>query len=310
MARCGLPLLPLGVEAEFVDTMSVLRQAQTLLDSLPAEVLPVLEVIKPTSTTYALQLTKLLSKLSPLVGNLVELALVEMLNQRGTWPVGGHWVRQDPGIPDALFVGDIHPAPGIEIKTWFPLATEMTARFRESQRRLAADNTALAIVAWLPEYVIYGRPQVIGVWTGSGLDMAQTRDAHYHLPPYYVVIEPEDTTLRTANLQQTNVNGYRIQEDADGIRRAETDVIACGMGAYRVEPDYQSQVRALLAQYRYRLDTNFGKLDRIQHPDLEAFKTQILNTEFRGQRIMDWATTDLLAREERLEELLGHSSEG
>lgn len=293
-----------------MDTNRVLGQAYTLLDGLSGEVLPVIEIIKPTSTAYALQLVKIVSKLSPLVGNLVELALVEMLNQRGVWPSGGQWVRQDPGSPDALYVGDIDPAPGIEIKTWFPLATEITARFRESQQRLAANQTALVVVAWLPEYVIYGKPQVMGIWAGSGQEAAQARDTHYYNPPHYLVIEPEDTTSRTANLQQTNVNGYRIQEDAAGVHQAEAEVGAWGMRGYRTDPAYQAQIRSLVGRYRYRLDTNFGKLDRIQHAGLEAFKAQVLTTEFQGQRIMDWATTNLLTREERLAELLSYSNEG
>lgn len=202
-------------------------------------------------------------------------------------------------------MGDIDPAPGIEIKTWFPLATEITARFRESQQRLVANQTALVVVAWLPETIIYGKPQLIGVWAGSGHEIAQARDTHYHNPPHYVVIEPEDTAARTTNLQQTNVNGYRIQEDVGGIQRAAADVAAWGIGGYHTDPDYQSLVRSLLGRYRYRLDTNFGKLDRIQHAGLEAFKAQILNTEFGSQRMMQWATTDLLAREEYLKELLG-----
>ena len=41
--------------------------------------------------------------------------------------------------------------------------------------------------------------------------VAQARDKHYHKPPGYLVIEPEDTSLRTINLQQTNTSGYKFQ---------------------------------------------------------------------------------------------------
>lgn len=88
-----------------MNTTDILEQARTLLGNLTGEVLPVLEIIKPTSTAYALQLVKIVSKLSPLVGNLVELALVEMLNQRGQWPMGSQWVRQDPGITRCALCG-------------------------------------------------------------------------------------------------------------------------------------------------------------------------------------------------------------
>jgi len=79
------------------------------------------------------------------------------------------------------------PVPGIEIKTWFPLATEITARFRESQSNLTANNIKLALVCWLPEFILFGQPKIIGVWTDDALSVAKSRDAHYHSPPDYLV---------------------------------------------------------------------------------------------------------------------------
>ena len=52
---------------------------------------------------------------------------------RHDWNGIGEWIRQDPGFPDALFKSSIiQPNPGIEIKAWFPFATEITARFKDS----------------------------------------------------------------------------------------------------------------------------------------------------------------------------------
>ncbi len=39
--------------------------------------------------------------------------------------------------------------------------------------------------------------------------IAEARDQHYHKPPDYLVVEPEDTSRRTKNLRQTNTNGYK-----------------------------------------------------------------------------------------------------
>ena len=53
----------------------------------------------------------------------------------------GEWIRQDPGFPDALFKSNtISPNPGIEIKAWFPFATEITARFKDSITIFSQDN--------------------------------------------------------------------------------------------------------------------------------------------------------------------------
>lgn len=56
----------------------------------------------------------------------------------------------------------------------------------------------------------------------------------------------------------------------------------------RTNPEYQALVRELLGQYTYRLDTNFAKMDRIVHPEIEAFKNQIYNTQLHGKTIGAW----------------------
>lgn len=92
------------------------------------------------------------------------------------------------------------PQPGMEVKAWFPLATEITARFRDSQTLLQEKNTKVVVICWLPEFVIAGRPKIVDVFVYDAIDFAKARDVHYHNPPNYVVTEPEDTRLRTRNL--------------------------------------------------------------------------------------------------------------
>ena len=41
-------------------------------------------------------------------------------------------------------------------------------------------------------------------------------------------------------------------------------------------------------QFSYRLDTNFAKMDRIDHPEIEEFKTAILAHEERGRSLSAW----------------------
>jgi hypothetical protein len=71
-------------------------------------------------------LGKVISKLSPLLGNLIEFNTVEFLNKQKAFSPFGKWKRQDPGFPDTIFSGSIQPTPGLEIKAWFPLATEIS----------------------------------------------------------------------------------------------------------------------------------------------------------------------------------------
>ena len=116
-----------------MNTQDVIRVASQYLDRLSGHTFDVLEVSKPVTVDAAVNLSKIISKLSPLVGNLIEFNTVEFLNQQNEFAEFGNWQRQDPGFPDTIFVGTVQPTPGLEIKAWFPLATEITARFKDSQ---------------------------------------------------------------------------------------------------------------------------------------------------------------------------------
>lgn len=250
----------------------------------------VLEVAKPVSPAAAVNLAKIVSKLSPLVGNLIEFNTCEYLNEIADFEGWGHWHRQDPGFPDTVFLGKVVPTPGFEIKAWFPLATEITARFKDSQNHFADNNTYVAMLAWLPEFLIFGKPHVVDIVVVSGASVAKARDDHYHNPPDYLVIEPNDTAARTVNLQQTNTAGYKFQGTSTQFTKAQDLVASWGRNGKAYSPlhDYQVRLADLMARFPYRLDTNFAKMDRIVHPEIEAFKRRTYDTRFHGRTIGEW----------------------
>jgi hypothetical protein len=255
-----------------------------------------LNVTKPVSPEAALNLAKVVSKLSPILGNLIEFNTVEFLNDLDEFNGLGKWIRQDPGFPDALFEGKINPPPGFEIKAWFPLATEITARFKDSQNHFLDDRTHVCLIAWLPEHLIYGKPFILDVMVTSGAAIAKSRDDHYHNPPDYLVLEPEDTSARTRNLQQTNTNGYKFQGTPEQFKEADALVRSWGNNGhlYQPTPEYQALLQQLRNRYNYRLDTNFAKVDRIVNKDIEAFKSKVLGTKVHGMTVKQW--TNLFAR--------------
>lgn len=278
-------------EVVILEYRDILATAKSALTALDCHLIDIIDVKRPTNVEYAKQLAKVISKLSPLLGNMIEFSTVDLLNEHD-WENCGEWVRQDPGFPDALFKSDtILPNPGIEIKAWFPFATEITARFKDSVTMFSQDNIDVALIAWLPEHVIWGKPQIIDVLVVSGRSVAEARDRHYHRPPDYLVFEPEDTTERTANLQQTNTNGYKIQSDKCNVSDAVAVVESWGASGkdYSPTPAYQQLLRTLYGQFVYRLDTNYAKIDRIEHDGIEAFKTRVLNTQFHGKTIRQWS---------------------
>lgn len=282
-------------------TAEALAIAGKHLQGLAGHEFDLLTVAKPVSPDAAVNLAKVISKLSPLLGNLIEFNTCEYLSDKPEFEGLGKWIRQDPGFPDAVFVGDVSPTPGFEIKAWFPLATEITARFKDSQNHFLDDRTHVAMIAWLPEHLIFGKPYILDVVTVSGASVAKARDDHYHRPPDYLVMEPEDTSARTANLQQTNTNGFKFQGTPEQFREAEALVRSWGADAlvYKPTPEYQKQMQALRNKFQYRGDTNYAKMDRIRHTELEAFKTRVNEKVVNGLKIKEWCRV-LTSGDERL----------
>lgn len=269
----------------------VLEAAERTLSEMQGTSLDVLTLSRPNSAAEIQNTAKIISKLSPLVGNLIEFRSADFLNANDWFAPLGKWIRQDPGFPDVLFQGSVSPSPGIEIKAWFPFATEITGRFKDSERRFENGEIDLAILAWLPEFVFWGKPKIIGVCIVSGKSVAKARDNHYHQPPRYLVIEPEDTADRTSNLQQTNTNGYVIQEsNRSKLDDAQKIVSSWGARGEKYSPSaaYQKKIAKLMATFKYRLDTNYAKIDRIEHQGIESFKTKTLNTIICGKTIKTW----------------------
>lgn len=271
----------------FTDVLTLAKHDLTALDH---HLIDVVDVMRPPTLEYAKNLAKVISKLSSLLGNMIEFSTIDLLNKRD-WKGLGTWVRQDPGFPDALFQSElIQPNPGIEIKAWFPLATEITARFKDSVTIFENDNIDMALIAWLPENVIWGKPKIIDVLVVSGKSVAEARDRHYHQPPDYLVFEPENTAERTSNLQQTVTYGYKLQRDKCNFNAAVEVVEKWGKDGKTYSPDaeYQRLLRSLHADFVYRIDTNYGKIDRIEHPEIETFKTRVNETFFKGKTIKQW----------------------
>lgn len=229
------------------------------------------------------------SKLSPIIGNLLERQISDLLTEDAGG--GMRWIRQDPDFPDALLLDEDGSSTdsGYEVKAWYVLSTELTGRFRESVNLLEGRNVRVAIIAWHLSHIVYGTPKVVGVLTTDALSVARRRDEHYHRPPDYLCVEPQDTSARTRNLQQTNVAGYKWQGTPEALVEAEEFVM--GHAAAREAPhtpEGQALSAELMAQFSYRLDTNFAKVDRVDHPEIEAFKAEMLGTTVRGRALSSW----------------------
>ncbi|WP_246844066.1 hypothetical protein [Hydrocoleum sp. CS-953] len=147
------------------------------------------------------------------------------------------------------------------------------------------------MLRWLPSNLIYVKPYILDICIVSARSVAETRDNHYHNPPDYLVLQPEDTQKRTKNLQQTNTNGDKWQGNNSQFQAAQQIVKSWGNESKYYQPtrEYQKLLRQLINLFPYRLDTNFAKIDRIVHPEIESFKEKVLEKDIKGISISEWA---------------------
>ena len=263
-----------------------IAKAENKLKSLAGEEIPALS-LNSLDASEAPFLGQIVSKLSPMIGNLLENRIVNFLNE--TRDKDHYWVRQDPDFPDALLkaTSGIETGVGFEVKAWYALSTELTGRFRESVNLLSGKNIKVVVVSWMMSHVVYGTPKILDVLVVDALEVAKSRDNHYHNPPDYLINEPNDTTARTRNLQQTNVLGYKWQE-TDPKRSADAHKFVKqhpNASSDPHSPEAQALVDALMNTYKYRLDTNFAKIDRIDNPDIEACKSKVMAMSVRDNEV-------------------------
>lgn len=74
-----------------MNTQDVIRLASQYLDNLSGHTFDVLDISKPVTVDAAVNLAKVISKLSPLLGNLIEFNTVEFLNKQNEFFEFGKW---------------------------------------------------------------------------------------------------------------------------------------------------------------------------------------------------------------------------
>lgn len=206
-----------------------------------------------------------LSKAAAMVSGVVEDRIPAMLNQvrAQTWDKDGNLVsfefrRSTIGFPDILLVQRSNPDVvifEIEAKSWYILSADpLTARFFTSSAAIN-DGTLVAVVAWMLDGVVSGSPVLLRIHVAQAKALAEARDAEWvkSNPDTHRVVEPDNTGVTAKNLMKNQVRGEYLSG-----------------GTWAKDSD------------------NFGKLDRIHYPDLQAFREGVWDTRAAGVSLRDW----------------------
>ena len=252
-------------------------------------VIPFLKNMSKLSSLISVQIeTRALARIESIYGKELPDNVGWVINER----IGGE------KYPDLAFADlDYSPAsnwvwPGVEIKAWCPFATEMSGRMMKGQSIMQDYPDQLLLVAWLPTNLLYGDPQVIGTWVGDGLEMAKSRDNHWHDPPASLILEPDFSPTREAHKQHTNVDRYLWNDDESKLEEAKEMAEEKGLidGPYSHDREYQRKVRELHNSFIYKKGANnFRKLNRLHHEPLNRFPDRIRkNTTIEGKQLDEW----------------------
>lgn len=248
-----------------------------------------------------LDIVRSVSKLSAFISNIVEGRALRIANREhgDELPANVEWVLNDTGrgekYPDlALVDTEFDPPsdwiwPGIEIKVWCPLATEMTSRFKKGQSILQEFPSKISIFAWVPEQLVYGTPKFIGTWTGDALDVAEARDEYWHQPPVALIEEPDFSPDRLAHLQHTNVERRKWDGSDEELAEARQLMEEIDLAEdYSTDEEYQEKVDRLISDFNYKKDSNWRKLARVHHASLDDFIDRVEGQKVQGNEFSTW----------------------
>lgn len=235
-------------------------------------------------------LSTLLPRLAPLIGNMLERRVADILNKDVRH--GFRWVTQEQEIPDTCLMspGNISTESGFEVKAWHALSTKITSRFRVSTQQLKGRSIRLLIISWMMSKVLYGVPTILDVLSVDAYSVARLRDLQYHQPPEYLVVEGEEPPHEPGKLYRSQLNGYRILErDPKTLEDAVALVASHPNCKSPLETEgARSLNKLLLERYEYRLDNKFGKIDLARHAEIETFKESVSRMEPYGHPIKEW----------------------
>ena len=205
-----------------------------------------------------------ISKLSPFVSNRIEHTLIEYLNETSSCK-SLLWKRYEGKFPDLqLEHKDGSPSKyGIEVKVICTSSEEPSARFWHATHNFEDyESQYVVILSWKLSNNVYGFPSISDSVCINAKKLAEDRDLTIHQPPRRLVCQP-DFNADKKN-KQTDIKVLIFQENASRLKEAH-DITKSHDG------NDDSLVNLLTMSFKYREDSNSGKLNRIKNEELINF---------------------------------------
>jgi hypothetical protein len=260
-----------------------LQRAVQLLRTTPvdqqiASLLQDVLTVKKPSYISEIEWSKIVSKQSSFLSNIVEHALADLLNrtcsdvakEKFSWTRATENTFPDIKLLDKLTQTDT--GLGIEVKVVSRNADEASSRYLHASQTLVEGNVFVAILAWKWDDQ---KPVIFDSFIEDAKALAKERDHHHHCPPKNLVLQP-NTCAKGTNLKQSIVK-YQVWDSSQpgsDLVKAEEMVARWKeeCGSQQVCPSEQMElVCQLQSMFKYRNDNNIGKLQRIPHSPLKKW---------------------------------------
>ena len=177
------------------------------------------------------------------------------------------WTRFEGKFPDLqLMCSDGVPSGcGIEVKVICASCEEPSARFWHAVSNFSDyDSQYVAVLAWKLSDINHGYPQITNTVCINAKQLAEDRDKTTHQPPKRLVSQPKLSKDHLKyNTKQTDIKVLIFQENDKRYNEA--------LEMYTNFKNEENVVECLTSKFKYREDSNAGKLNRIKNEALVSF---------------------------------------
>ena len=248
-----------------------LDRAKKIIEDMPEDIS---NIIKDILHVPKCELNSI-SKLSPFVSHRIEQSLLDYFNNTCSTDEF-IWKRFEGKFPDIQLVTknkEKYSGYGLEIKVVCSSCEEPSARFWHNANNFKDyESEFVVILAWNLSEKDSGYPYINSTICINAKQLAEDRDKTIYQPPRRLICVPVNKRGTKKNLKQTDIKVLIFQENDERFQDA-LDLMKelIPPGNENKQNDMKKLVEVLTSQFKYREDSNAGKLNRIKNDQLISF---------------------------------------